>query len=279
LCGKNIGRFYRGLTQTKFCNKIIGKHMIHNFIKFIAVAGLLALAPSVQAQEWERHNNMRSGEGIWRIELRDLERFLSMSSGDDDGVSEVHWLRVALKGHDGQFQSVKESNPFLSINGGARSRDNSIDIRVGDTVLLERLDDDTTDTYDMWVHTQEIAGGDIDGPMLRFEIKVDTRELDCAGDRVCNRGAVGVVTYHVSIPVPTQRHNTCNAQNSYRITATEDANMVLEPLNAASGRGDDVNVRHSTSGGHIISFGARGENSGVELVMLSGRVCAAWTGG
>jgi len=249
-------------------------------LSICTAAALLALSPAAQGQERERNNNMASGEGIWRIELRDLERFLAMSSGDSDGVSEVRWVRIKLKGREGQYQTVTEVNPFLSINGGPRSRNNSIDVRRGDRVFLERLDEDVTDTYNMWVHTQQVTGGDIDGPMLRFEIEVAARELDCAGDRVCNRGSTGVVTYHVNIPVPARRYNTCNAQNTYRITAVNGATMLLQPLNAAPGRGADVTVRHSTGGGHRETFAnARGENSGVELAMQSGRICAAWTGG
>ena len=250
--------------------------MTHKFRKFMAAAALLALIPSAQAQERERNNNMRSGDGIWRIELRDLERFLAMSSGDSDGLSEVRWVRIGLKGREGQYQSVTEVNPFLSINGGPRSRRNTIDVSLGDRVFLERLDDQTTNTYDMWVHTEQSTGGDIDGPMLQFEITVATRELDCSRDRVCRRGSTGVVTYSVNMPAPTRRDNTCNAFNTYRITAVNGATMVLQPLNAAPGRGRDVSVRHSYSGGDPVGYGS---NSGVQLAMQSGRICAAWTGG
>lgn len=252
---------------------------MRNFVKFLAVAGVLGFAPTAHAQERERNNNMRSGDGIWRIELRDVEQFKAMSSGDDDGVSELHWVRVGLIGREGEYQTVTEHNPYLSINGASGRRGNTIDVRQEDTVGLLRFADNATDTYHMWVHTAEVTGGDIDGPMLRFQIKVDARELDCSFDRVCNRGSTSVVIYHASIPVPEQRYNTCNAQNTYRVTMVEGANMVLEPLNAASGRGADVRVRHETRGGHDLGFGARGVDSGVQLAMLNGRVCAAWTGG
>lgn len=253
--------------------------MIRKFCKFMALASTLALAPSAQAQERERNNDMRSGAGIWRIELRDLERFLVMSSGDDDGVSEVHWIKVGLTGREGQYQTIIEKNPYLSVNGGNRSSGNSINVRQEDEIFLERFDDGQTDTYNMWVHTAEVTGGDIEGPRLQFEIRTDARELDCAGDRVCRRGSTGAVTYSVTIPVPARRDNTCNAHNTYRITMADDAGMVLEPLNAASGRGNDIRVRYETSGGHGFSIGARGVDSGVQLAMISGRVCAAWTGG
>ena len=115
--------------------------------------------------------------------------------------------------------------------------------------------------------------------MLRNKIKVEAHESDGSFDRDCKRERPGVVIYHVSIPTPEHHYNTCNAQNTYRVTMTKNANMVLEPFNASSGRSADIRVRHETRGGHSLSFGARGVDAGVQLAMLNGRVCAAWTGG
>lgn len=253
--------------------------MIRKFGKFVAVAGILAFAPIAQAQERERNNNMPSGAGIWRIELRDLEQFLATSSGDGDGVSEVDRVKIYLIGREGQQQSVTEENPFLSINGGDGTHRNSLDVRQNDRVFLERFDAGQTDTYNMWVHTAEVTGGDIDGPTLRFEINVETHELDCTGNLVCPRGSTGVLSYQVSMPIPVRRDNRCNAHNTYRITMVDNANMVLEPLNAASGRGNDILVRPKTGGSQSVNVGASGVAPGVRLAMISGRVCAAWTGG
>ncbi|MEP2987354.1 MAG: hypothetical protein ABJN65_12075 [Parasphingorhabdus sp.] len=245
-------------------------------LKLVTLSTILATAMPGQAQEMSGNKTLGSASDVWRIEMRNLERFLAMTSGDSDGVSEVRSVKISLVGPDRQFHSVTEVNPFLSINGGPRSRDNSIDVRVGDRVFLERLEPGKMDTYNMWIHAKERPQGDLGDPVLNFEIKVATRELDCAGDRVCKRGSTGVITYYVSLPRPTAKYNRCNAQNTYRISAVNGASMQLQPLNRRAPRGV-VNVRHETSGGHVASFGAKGVNQGVELAMQSGEICIAST--
>jgi len=92
----------------------------------IAAAGtalaMLAATSPAPAQEQTSKHTLGSGTNVWRVELRNLERFLAMSSGDSDGVSEVRHITISLKGPDGQYHTVKEVNPFLSINGGPRGR-------------------------------------------------------------------------------------------------------------------------------------------------------------
>jgi len=149
-------------------------------------------------------------------------------------------------------------------------------VRRGDRVFLERLEPGKTDTYNLWIHVKERPQGDLGVTLLNFEIKVATRELDCARNRVCRRGSTGVITYYVSLPVPNARYNRCHVQNTYRIFAVNGASMQLQPRNARRGRGV-VNVRHKTSGGHTVGLGARGVNSGVELAMQSGEICIAST--
>ena len=250
--------------------------MLRKFTNITIGLALMMLPATAIGQERTNKKTLGSGSDVWRVELRNLERFLAMSSGDSDGVSEVSYIKIILKGPDSQYATVKEVNPFISINNGPRSRDNSIDVRVGDRVFLERLEPETSDTYDMWIHVKERPQGDLGDPLLNFEISVATRELDCSFDRVCNRGSTGLITYHVSLPRPTARYNTCNAQNTYQISAVNGATMQLQPRNARAGRGV-VNVRHTTSGGHTTSFGAKGEESGVELAMQSGQICIAST--
>lgn len=245
-------------------------------VKLLTLASVLAIAMPAHAQEKSGNKTLGSATDVWRVELRNLERFLAMTSGDSDGVSEVRDVKISLLGPDRQYHSVTEVNPFLSINGGPRSRGNSLDVRVGDRVFLERLEPGKTDTYNMWIHVKERPQGDLGVSLLNFEVKVATRELDCARDRVCRRGSTGVMTYYVSLPVPRERSNRCNNQNSYRITAVDGASMQLQPKNVRPGR-NVVNVRHKSSGGHTVGLGARGVNSGVELAMQNGVICIAST--
>ena len=201
-----------------------------------------------------------------------------MSVGDSDGVGELRYIKIGLTGPDGQNHYVTEMNPFLQVNDGSRTRRNSINVRTGDRVSLDRLDParGITDTYNLWIHARERSQTGFGITTLNFEISVEARELDCAGDRVCRRGSTGTMTYFVTLPIPTGTANRCGADNSYRISAN-GSQMTLTPMSRAGGR-EPVTARVENSGGHTISLGARGQGSRMELAMQGGEVCVAWTG-
>ncbi len=236
---------------------------------FVAGAALAMVTVPATAQEKSSKHTLGSASDVWRIELRNLERFLVTSIGDNDGTSELHRVTISLRGPDGQYHSVSEKNPFLSVNGGNRSLKNSIDVRLGQRVFLERLEPGKTDTYDMWIHAKERPQGDLGPPRLNFKIKVASRELNCLGDNVCGRGGTGVITYNVSVPVPTVRSNRCENANAYRITAINGNQMRLDPK--TSGR-DRVNVTSNSTGGNTTGSGQR-----LILAMQSGVICIART--
>ncbi len=241
-------------------------------MKIVAAGAALAMVATTSpapAQEQTSKHTLGSGADVWRVELRNLERFLAMSSGDSDGTSELHRVTISLSGPGGQYHTVKEVNPFLSINGGSRSRNNTINVRRGQRVFLERLEPGRTDTYNLWIHAKERPQVGFGITLLNFEIKVASRELDCAGDRVCGRGSTGVITYYVSLPVPTVKSNRCENANSYKITAIDGDQMRLDPK--ASGRAR-VNVRSTSRGGD-----PTGSSQRLILAMQSGVICVAST--
>jgi len=253
-------------------------------VKKLTLAGaalvMLGNPVSVKAQQQTSNHSMGSGNDVWRIELRNLENFLAMSVGDSDGVGELRSIKIGLSGPEGQNHFKTEMNPFLQVNGGARTTNNSINVRMGDVVSLDRLDParGINDTYNMWIHAKERSQTGFGITTLNFEITVEARELDCFRDRVCRRGSTGTVTYFVTLPVPTGTANRCKPDNSYRISAAATgAQMTLTPMSRAGGR-EPVNARVENSGGHTISLRARGLASRMELAMQGGEVCIAWTG-
>ena len=252
-------------------------------LKQIVLAGaaftMITTGVPAQAQEKSGNKTLGSADDVWRIELRNLEKFLAMSVGDSDGVGELRDIKIGLVGPDGQNHYVTEMNPFLQVNEGSRTTKNSIGVRVGDRVSLDRLDParGITDTYNLWIHAKERPQGDLGEALLNFEITVSARELDCAGDRVCGRGSTGTITYFASVPVPRVRSNQCSTGNSYRISAVNGSQMRLEPMGAASSVRQSVDVRSENSGGHTISLGASGQGSRMELAMQSGEICIAST--
>ncbi len=244
---------------------------------FAAASTAIAFSPVPSAaQEKTSNHTLASGSDTWRIELRNLEQFLAMSVGDSDGISELRYIDISLSGPEGQFHKVQEVNPFISINGGPRSLRNTIDVRIGDRVNLERLEPGTTNTYDLWIHAKERTQGDLGPPVLNFEIKVAARELDCVRDRVCRRGSTGTITYFVSLPKPQARYSECNAQNTYQISAVNGASMVLQPRNARAPRGQ-IDVRSDISNQHSLGLTAQGSRDATRLAMQSGQICIAST--
>ncbi len=245
--------------------------------KLVAAAFALTAISPANAQEKTHNHTLGSGEEVWRIELRTLEHFLTMSVGDGDGTSELRYIDIQLSGPGGQFHKVREVNPFLQVNDGPRSLRNTIDVRLGDRVSLDRLDPpELIDTYDLWIHAQPSRRPGSDTRMLNFQITVSARELDCVRDRVCNRGSTGTLVYDVSVPIPRWRSNRCSAQNTYQISAVNGAQMNLQPRNARAPRGQiEVNsrARDSQSGRTI----ATGGEDAVRLAMQGGQICIAST--
>lgn len=250
--------------------------MIGQTVKLLAAACAIAALSPLNAQDKTSNHTMASGEETWRIELRTLEHFLTMSAGDSDGVSELRNVTIKLSGPNGQYHQVREVNPFLQVNDGPRSLEAAIDIRIGDRVSLDRLSPEVRDTYDLWIHTRPSRLPGADQLMLNFQITVLARELDCAGQRVCNRGSTGSLTYNVSLPVPSYRSNRCSAQNTYQISAVNGAQMNLQPRNARAPRGR-IAANSSARAGNSRDVVATGGDDAVHLAMQSGQICVAAT--
>lgn len=248
--------------------------MFRHSIKLLAIATTLMAGTSALAQEKQSSHTLGSGGDVWRIELRNMERFLAMSAGDDDGVSELRHIDVVLEGPDAQFHTVREANPFVSVNHRPGSQRNTVDVGIGDRVSLQRQG--TTDNYHLWIHAKERAQGDLGPALINFNIKVAARELDCTRDRVCRRGSTGKINYFVSLPVPAVRSYDCNVQNTYSISAVNGATMVLQPRNARAPT-RSVTVRHETSAKHSTKLIAIGQKSGLTLAMQNGEICLAST--
>ncbi|MHA6332814.1 hypothetical protein ACXYL9_03950 [Qipengyuania sp. CAU 1752] len=249
--------------------------MIRNITFAVFASALLLSAPNAWAQEKRSVHTLGSATDVWRIELRTLRAFLAMSAGDSDGVSELQKLEIRLAGTDSQSHAVTEVNPFFRVNGGPRTTRNVIDVGIGDRVNLDRLEPGRENTYDMWVHARQSNAPGAGGPRLVFQISVNARELDCVSDNICGRGNTGVVTYDISLPVPTTRSLRCIPENTYRISAVNGATMRLSPIVQGSDRSvETIAPRFSgSSTGAKIASGSGGPH----LAMQSGEICISAT--
>lgn len=244
--------------------------------RLLGTAALLAVATHAQAQVREASHTLGSASDVWRVELKNPERLLAMSAGDTDGVSELHTVEVKLVGSDGQMHGITESNPYFRVNDGLRTTRKWVGVRQGDRVKLDRVDDRNPDTYNLWVHSKQQAPGGASTPMLRFEIQVTARELDCRGDTVCRRSDSGTTTYRFNMPIPTNRSLQCIPENRYRISAVNGATMQLTPLIRGGDRRTETGAPEysGTSSGIGIASGAA---QGPHLALQGGEICIAAT--
>ncbi len=211
-----------------------------------------------------RHT-LGSARDVWRVELRTLERFLAMSTGDGSGAGELRTVKISLQGLDDQYHVVAESSPMLGPTPRTNRVPHYLEINRGSQIFLQRLDEDNLDTYNLWIHVKQRGQGDVGRPTVNFKIQVYGRELDCKGNNICRRGNSGTITYYVNLEIPTVRSNRCVPANSYNITAVNGQTMVLRPQDGTGNR-DTRNVRHRNS-----------NNKGPHLAMQTGEICIAST--
>lgn len=249
--------------------------MVSHLGKLVGTAALLAVSAQAQAQMREANHTLGSATDVWRVELRTLREFLAMSAGDSDGVSELQKLEVKLAGPNNQSHSVTEVNPYFRVNGGLRTTNTVIDVRTGDRVNLDRLEPGIEDTYDLWIHVRQSNVAGAAGPRLEFQVSVNARELDCKGDNACRRGNNGVVTYNISLPIPSSRSLGCIPENMYQISAVNGATMWLSPVVRGSDRSvETIAPRFS---GAAAGEGVSSSSGGPHLAMQSGEICIAAT--
>lgn len=249
------------------------------------IIGALTLSPAM-AREKVGNHTLGSASDVWRVELRNLESFEVLSSGDDDGVSELRSVTVTLRSPEGQSHYVTETNPYFRVSrtgtlsdASRRSRDNSVNVRVGDKLYLDNVIRDRearpagyTHYYNLWLHTRERPAGDIERSQIQFEIEIKTRELDCAGDRVCRRGSTGTTVYQVSLPVPEERSLTCNPRNT--LWASGGDQLTIQPRWTTR---DRYTVNAKRSGSARGGFFASGVTDAVHLEMTFAEICIAAT--
>lgn len=235
---------------------------------YIALAGLMLASigsTTVYGQafpiEKTSHHSMGSGADVWRVELRQPNRYLTTTSGDRDGTSELQRLAVTLEGGEEQFHAFEESTPFMSLRANDLT-DDYVTVGLGSFLHLTRLTIRDRNGYNLWIHVREQTRPRRPQPVLNFRIKVRSRELDCTGRRACRRGDNGEIVYSVRLAPPAVRSNRCIPENTYQITAENGATMVLQP-NSGGRAEPDILQNNRDDGPH--------------MALLMGEICIAST--
>ena len=240
----------------------------------LITAALFSATPASARNAIVKHD-YPSGQNVYRVEIRNLNRLEVLEAGDSDGVGELHELVVQLASfnpgsrtqYDGKRYTGKEL--YLINEGGIVSGNRNMPIRVGQHVFT-KTNRRRSDETQMWVHAysnpddREFNSNYPNGVSVRLEIFA--LELDCAGQRVCRRNSKGSTTISFKIPeFETPPPNSCGPSNTFRLEKL-DGELQISGLSdtRVSSRAHKVPVgaawwlltKHKTGGPRLQPFNA-----------------------
>lgn len=239
---------------------------------------LMSATPAV-ANDAREKQDYRSGENIYRVEIRNLKWLQILETGDSDGEGELHELIVQLSAHNpensAQFDGIKYTGTQLYSlnNGGIVGGRRNMPIRVGQRLKLEQ-DQRQGNKTQMWVHAysnpaEASYAEPYSGNGGPIKLSFDALELDCTGQRVCRRNNTGKVTISFKIPeFNTPPSNQCGPSNTFR----------LEPLDGelqVSGLPETFVSSHTTSNSWYL--GTKHKTGGPRLQPFNIDICIART--
>ena len=204
-----------------------------NFVKlgFVGLAMFFVASAGV-SKTFEGNQTRASGPEIYRVELRNVGAFLVGAVGDPESGGELHRITVQLLEPEGtrdrQFHTVSERAPILrNTSSGERSGGGYLTINQGDYVRMgDRVGPELVDDYNLWLHTAYRHPAE--GRSLTFLISVTGRELDCTGQRICNRGNTGAITFEIKIPeFRSAPSNRCDTSNTFTLTTVDGRPAII----------------------------------------------------
>lgn len=202
--------------------------------RIMLVVGLLFAfsITSAKAAQKTGNQNMASGPGVYRVELRNIGMLRVGHVGDPNQPGELAKVTISLKVLETpgryQYQNVLETSPVLfNFSRGRMGGPGNLSIYNGDRIRLGRTGAPASD-YNLWAHgrrTPAIPGAI---PRLRIQVTLNSRELDCTGQRKCKRGNTGITTYQINVPRFTvEPPNTCTSENTFKLTTVDGNAAVL----------------------------------------------------
>ena len=205
----------------------------HNYSKiiFTSILSLLVAIP-VSAKQRDVHT-LGSAPNVLRVELRNLDQFRVLQTGDPNSSGELHKVEVVLESRNG-FVSGNEQ--YHSYETPSIQLLNTSTHKLGGTGNLEIHKDNwityggrrvAPGTRNLWVHAKDMSNDVYPGgnPARNNDIaiRINARELDCKGQRVCNRGDTGSFIIHFPLPRFTSPPPTsCGPSNTYRLTLVDN---------------------------------------------------------
>ncbi len=192
----------------------------------LAATALFASGAPANAREPLVIQELGSGPNVYRVEIRNLNRFEVLEAGDSDGVGELHELIVQLASFNPNFETQYDGEKFTgtqlyAINkGGIVGGRRNFSIRAGQH-LFTQTNRAPSDETQMWVHVYSNPADTAYNERFgrgRVRLSISARELDCAGQRVCRRHSDGRVSINFQIPeFSTPPSNRCGPDNTFRL--------------------------------------------------------------
>lgn len=197
--------------------------MYKQFHRGLAALALSALCTSTVAQDRTGQHNLGSGPDIYRVEVRNLNRFEVLEAGDSDGVGELHRMTVELRYFDPQAGQQYDrltytgTELYLINEGGIVGGDRYFPVRVGQHVFTAS-DRRPNDTTQMWVHANTDRSITSEGAGRQVYLTISAQDLDCVGQRVCGRRSNGSVTIAFEVPEFSTRPSIrCGPDNTFQL--------------------------------------------------------------
>lgn len=194
---------------------------------FASIGMALSLAFPAHADTKTSNHSLSWGADIWRIELRDADMLVQLRAGDRRGSSEISQVRWRLSSGDQFHQSIMPRQELSSPIGN--DGPTYVTVRNGQAITAD-IPEVSPDTQ-LWVHARQQAGTRGGPQVLRFQVEIAARDLDCAGIRVCGRGDTGTAKFEIEVDVPQLRSYQCVPQNSMRIWTSQPSPDALPAAN------------------------------------------------
>lgn len=229
-------------------------------VSIIASLGLIFLSSVTQAEQKWSNQDMSSGPGVYRIELRNLGLLKAFENavGDPESPGELHSIHISLNNSARQSHSFTETSPLLyNFSRGIMGGSGYVPLHGSDMIRLGQRRGNS-DAYNLWVHGRY----DRDDK-LRFKLAVTAKELDCSRQRVCRRSNIGVKALDVVVPAfRTMPPRNCTADNTFRLTRVDNKTVLQRNNNRLIGSNptlksrikSDYRIDNFKSGGPFLSI-------------------------
>jgi len=157
------------------------------------------------------YHPLTGASSIMRLTLVGMDRFVVLKTGDRNAnTGELNNLTLTLSATSGEYDSMELSTGQMR-NLTTGSYGNRAYIKVHKQDIMETGNPRGYFRMpDIWIN---VRVGD------RITLNLDARELDCTGERVCNRGDSGHYKIELTVPsVLSPAPTTCGRMNSAPLT-------------------------------------------------------------